>query len=126
MLHKLTSSKAILRSDAAMDFLLSSEAGYPYLGVTNTDLQYYVETFKRDGANGFHDEQWVRSAIEAGQERAAGLYDEYLEERFQEEWGGGKEYYTDSDDDGNEEGELKKDDCNPNHELVDAADDIQV
>ncbi|KAG9233441.1 hypothetical protein BJ875DRAFT_44100 [Amylocarpus encephaloides] len=65
-----------------------------------------INEFKADGAAGKHDAEWLRQALEASKQRAAGFYDEYLEAKFQEQWvyPGESEYFTNSEagDDSNE------------------------
>lgn len=58
-----------------------------------------MEIFKKEGAEGYHDSDWLNEAIVATEERNAGVYDEYLNAKFREEWGSdGNEFYTDSED----------------------------
>jgi hypothetical protein len=58
-----------------------------------------VDVFKKEGAEGYHDPDWLNEALAATEERNAGVYDDYLKAKFKEEWGSDdKEYYTDTED----------------------------
>ena len=58
-----------------------------------------MEILKKEGAEGYHDSDWLNEAIVATEERNAGVYDEYLNAKFKEEWGSDEnEFYTDSED----------------------------
>lgn len=68
-----------------------------------------MDVFKKEGAEGYHDPDWLNEALAATEERNAGVYDDYLKAKFKEEWGSDEnEYYTDTDDEKEDEAEAAK------------------
>jgi len=91
--------QGILRSEKAIDLLSTTNRGYPFLDTTKKTLQHYVDVFKKEGAEGYHDPDWLNEALAATEERNAGVYDDYLNAKFKEEWGSDEnQYYTDTED----------------------------
>jgi hypothetical protein len=57
-----------------------------------------IAAFKRDGAEGRRDPEWIRQAIEASTRRAAGDFAEYEKMRFDEYWAEENPYLSDDEE----------------------------
>jgi hypothetical protein len=57
-----------------------------------------IAAFKRDGAEGRRDPEWIRQAIEASTRRTAGDFAEYEKMRFDEYWAEENPYLSDDEE----------------------------
>lgn len=97
-----TSIKYILQHPLAIATLAESEMGYQFESLSSQELDTRATEVKKDGSGGCYDPQWIREALSASSNRSAGLFDDYLEDKFQEYWAeeDGNEFISDDEDEG--------------------------
>ncbi|RDL35250.1 uncharacterized protein BP5553_07181 [Venustampulla echinocandica] len=89
----------ILKHPDALAVLPPSDVASLSTKLTADNLSRVVAEFRGDGTSSRHDPQWLASALQASRRRTAGEFDEYLNQRFEEDWGEENEYSSGDEDD---------------------------
>ncbi|RDW70430.1 hypothetical protein BP5796_08827 [Coleophoma crateriformis] len=84
----------IFKDEVNLKAVLSHPKAQEVLRAAGLDCDIYklpdfataAARFKEDGSSGRHDPEWQRQALEASERRAAGEFDAYHKERFEQEW----------------------------------------